>query len=80
MKVWRVGHGTALDSGFPSGPYTCEGVEDEDAVKRVWGMASEHSNSTHPSPFADDALYDIASFERCGFDSRDAEQMVRRMD
>lgn len=71
MIVWRVGHKSALDSGFPSGPYTCTGLNDED-TSRVWGMASEHSNATHPSPYADPALYGIASFERCGFDSREA--------
>jgi hypothetical protein len=71
MKVYRVGHKTALDSGFPSGPYTCEGVPPED-VARMWGMASDHMGGTHPSPYADPALMGIQSFERCGFDSLDA--------
>ena len=71
MIVWRVGHKAALDSGFPSGPYTCTGMGEED-TSRVWGMAGEHSNSTHPSPYADPALKGIRSYERCGFDSREA--------
>ncbi|WTP74871.1 hypothetical protein OG778_23790 [Streptomyces sp. NBC_00184] len=71
MIVWRVGHGSALDSGFPSGPYTCTGMP-EASVSRLWGMASDHSNLTHPSPYADPALRSIAAHERCGFDSREA--------
>ncbi|MFD3904114.1 hypothetical protein HXS80_15985 [Streptomyces sp. CB04723] len=71
MKVWRVGHKSALNSGFPSGPYTCAGVPDE-ACDRLWGMAGAHSNSTHPSPQADPLLRGIQPEERCGFDTCDA--------
>lgn len=71
MRVWRVGHGSALDSGFPSGPYTCRGVREFD-IERLWGMASDHSNSMHPSPHADPLLGGISDHERCGFDSREA--------
>jgi hypothetical protein len=35
-------------------------------------MASDHSNTTHPSPYADPLLMGIQSYERCGFDSLDA--------
>ncbi|MEV8015667.1 hypothetical protein AB0O76_04770 [Streptomyces sp. NPDC086554] len=71
MKVWRVGHESALDCGFPSGPYTCKGMDRTEA-NRLWGMADDHCNYTHPSPRADPLLRSIASHERCGFDSRDA--------
>jgi hypothetical protein len=71
VKVYRVGHRTALDTGFPSGPYTCEGLDPEDVVS-LWGMAGDHTNATHPSPYADPALKGIDAHERCGFDSLDA--------
>lgn len=71
MKVWRVGHKSALDNGFPSGPYTCNGISGEHH-ERLWGMSCAHSYSTHPSPQADPLLRDIRSNERCGFDSREA--------
>ncbi|MEU2760416.1 hypothetical protein [Streptomyces sp. NPDC007094] len=71
MKVWRVGHKSALDAGFPSGPYTCDGVPPEDTA-RMWGMASDHADGTHPTPHSDPALRDIHSHERCGFNGREA--------
>ncbi|WP_433858212.1 hypothetical protein [Streptomyces kronopolitis] len=71
MRVYRVGHRTALDAGFPSGPYTCEGLDPEHVVA-LWGMAGDHTNGSHPSPFADPLLKGIEPFERCGFDSREA--------
>ncbi|MFJ8955604.1 hypothetical protein ACIRO1_36485 [Streptomyces sp. NPDC102381] len=71
MIVWRVGHSKALDDGVPSGPYTCKNVDEKSSV-RLWGMAGDHSNSTHPSPYADPLLRGIASYERCGFNSREA--------
>ncbi|MBJ6623613.1 hypothetical protein H4N49_36775 [Streptomyces sp. DHE17-7] len=69
--MWRVGHGTALDQGFPTGPYTCRGLTAEQAA-HVWHMSTKHSYGTHPSPYADPALKMIANWERCGFDSADA--------
>lgn len=71
MKVYRVGHKSALDFGFPSGPYTCEGVPSAD-VGRMWGMAPAHASGTHPTPRADPLLNGIDSHERCGFDSLEA--------
>lgn len=68
MRVWRVGHATARDNGFPSGPYTCVGIAPESA-EDLWGMADAHRTSTHPSPLTDPRLGGIAHSERCGFDS-----------
>lgn len=71
MRVWRVAHRTALDTGFPSGPYTGCGVGTKEA-ERLWDMAGAHSNLTHPSPQADPKLQGMGDYERCGFDSLDA--------
>jgi len=71
VKVYRVAHKSALESGFPSGPYAGKGVPD-DSAQRLWGMASAHSTMTHPTPYADPDLHHIAEHERCGFDSLDA--------
>ncbi|MEU6684409.1 hypothetical protein [Streptomyces sp. NPDC046832] len=71
MKVWRVGHSTALDNGFPSGPYTAKGMPHAD-YDRLRGMGFSHCDDRHPSPYADPALRGIDTTERCGFDSREA--------
>ncbi|QAX94034.1 hypothetical protein SEA_EURATIS_39 [Streptomyces phage Euratis] len=71
MRVWRVGHRTALDNGFPSGPYTAKGLTEDD-YDRLRGMGWSHSDERHPSPYSDSGLRGIDSSERCGFDSAEA--------
>ncbi|WP_030240712.1 MULTISPECIES: hypothetical protein [unclassified Streptomyces] len=71
MRVWRVGHRSALDSGFPSGPYTAKGLTDAQ-YGALSGMGWAHSDMQHPCPYADHRLRGIAKEERCGFDSREA--------
>ncbi|QAY26961.1 hypothetical protein SEA_SHAWTY_37 [Streptomyces phage Shawty] len=70
MKVWRVAHKAVRESGFPTGPYSCSGL-DPDQAQAVWNMAGDHSDGRHPTPYADPELWSIQSHERCGFASPD---------
>lgn len=70
MRVWRVGHSSALRDGFPQGPYTYGPEMSKFAEDLADGMCWAHSNNDHPSPFRDGHLYDIYSYEVCGLPSR----------
>lgn len=72
MKVYRVAHATARDSGFPSGPYASYDTLPRESNAILQDMRWEHSDDAHPSPSWDRRLGGIGDHERCGFDSLDA--------
>lgn len=67
-----MAHRTALESGFPSGPYQGRMKLSDRDSDRLWRMSISHADLSHLPPDADPKLVHISRYERCGFDSRDA--------